>query len=135
SGTYGFKKNVPFSTGSTNPTFTYLVVQPPVLAAFRVGYTWQYGPFHLDRVTTYNDFRYRDATEAAMWPGTTFRPFDRVADVTPALYLGFDKQPPSDQLGLFFDVREVPGEPAGPALTWEYWDGFEWHRLPTEDET
>ena len=83
----------------------------------------------------YNDFHYEDQTEAAVWPGTTFAPFERVADLTPALYLGFDKKPPVDQLGLFFDVIEAPAADAGPALTWEYRDGFDWLRMPAEDET
>jgi len=141
SGSYGFKQEVAFNTGQTvgltgkESKFTYLVTQPPVLASFRVGYTWQYGPFHPEQVTTYNDFRYQDQTEAASWPGATFRPFERVADVTPAVYLGFDKAPPADQLGIFFDVEEMPDEPAGPALVWEYCDGFQWRRLPAEDET
>jgi hypothetical protein len=135
SGTYGFRHEVTFKTGAADTTFTYVVVQPPVLAVFRIGYAWQHGPFHPERVITYNDFRYRDETEAAVWPGPTFRPFDRVADVTPVLYLGFDKQPPADQLGLYVEVEEAPGEPAGPALTWEYWDGFAWRRLPADDET
>lgn len=141
SGSYGFKQQISFKTDTTvvgaptSNTFTYVAAQPPVLASFRIGYTWQYGPFHPERVLAYNDFHYDDRTEAAMWPGTTFAPFERIADLTPAIYLGFDKKPPVDQLGLFFDVVEAPGEPAGPALTWEYWDGFEWRRMPTEDET
>jgi uncharacterized phage protein gp47/JayE len=141
SGSYGFKQTITFKTdvavppaGSGN-SFTYVAAQPPVLAAFAIGYTWQYGPFHAERVLAYNDFRYEDRSEEAMWPGTTFTPFERVADVTPALYLGFDKKPPVDQLGLFFDIVEEAGSPAGPALTWEYWDGFQWRRTPAEDET
>ncbi|WP_431272999.1 baseplate J/gp47 family protein [Variovorax ureilyticus] len=139
SGSYGFKQTISFNTdaagvGTTN-TFTYVAAQPPVLASFAIGYTWQYGPFHAERVLAYNDFAYVDRTAEAMWPGTTFAPFERVRDLTPALYLGFDKQPPSDQLGLFFDVVEAPDAPQGPALVWEYWDGLEWTRTPAEDET
>jgi hypothetical protein len=135
SGTYGFKEEVHFSTGLADSRFTYVVAQPPVLAAFRVGYTWQYGPFFPEQTVTYNDFQYRDRTEEAIWPGITFLPFERVSDVTPSLYLGFDKAPPASQLGIFFDVAETPDDPVGPALVWEYWDGFEWIRLPAEDET
>jgi uncharacterized phage protein gp47/JayE len=135
SGSYGFKRTITFDTGTTDNTFTYVAAQPPVLASFLIGYTWQYGPFNVERVLAYNDFRYVERTEEAMWPGTTFTPFERVSDVTPALYLGFDKQPPVDQLGLYFDVVEAPGSAAGPALTWEYFDGFQWRRTPAEDET
>lgn len=139
SGSYGFKQTITFKTdvtvGADGNTFTYVAAQPPVLASFLIGYTWQYGPFHAERVLAYNDFQHEDRTEEAMWPGTTFTPFERVADVTPALYLGVDKKPPVDQLGLFFDVVEAAGSAAGPALTWEYWDGFQWRRTPAEDET
>jgi uncharacterized phage protein gp47/JayE len=151
SGSYGFKQTITFKTDAaaqpvilaanlaaaktSDNTFTYVAAQPPVLAAFLIGYTWQYGPFHPERVFAYNDFAYRDRTDEAIWPGTTFAPFERVADVTPALYLGFDKKPPVDQLGLFIDVVEGADKTLGPALTWEYWDGFEWRRTPAEDET
>ncbi len=139
SGSYGFKQTIAFKTDaaakSPDNTFTYVAAQPPALAAFAIGYTWQYGPFHPERVLAYNDFAYADRTEEAIWPGTTFPPFARVADATPALYLGFDKQPPVDQLGLFFDVVEAPGSGPGPALTWEYWDGHQWRRTPVTDDT
>lgn len=138
SGSYGFKQTISFKTdaaGVGTNTFTYVAAQPPVLAAFAIGYTWQYGPFHAERVLACNDFAYTERTAEAMWPGTTFAPFERVSDLTPALYLGFDKQPPVDQLGLFFDVVEAPDAPLGPPLVWEYWDGMAWVRTPADDET
>lgn len=135
SGSYGFKQEVTFQTGNGTSRFTQVVAQPPVLAAAALGYTWQYGPFHPDTVLSYNDFHYKDATEAAIWPGLAFLPFERVSDVTPAIYFGFDKKPPEDQLGMFFDAVETPGDTVGPALLWEYWDGFEWRALPADDET
>jgi hypothetical protein len=55
--------------------------------------------------------------------------------VTPTLYLGFDKKLPVDRLNLFFDVVEQRGETSGPALLWQYWDGFSWKDLSVEDET
>lgn len=138
SGSYGFSRTVGFNAdaaGGAVNTFTYVVAQPPVLGAFSIGYTWQYGPFHAERVLARNDFRFVDRTAEAMWPGTTFAPFERVGDLTPALYLGFDKAPPVDQLGLFVDVVEAPDTPAGPALVWEYWNGDAWTRTPADDET
>lgn len=135
SGSFGYRNQVTFKTGGVDSNFTYVVLQPPVLAALLIGYTWQYGPFHAERVLAYNDFHYQDHTDDAAWPGITFLPFQRVNDVTPALYLGFDKKPPVDQLGIFFDVDEVQSEPAGPALVWEYWDGLEWTNLSANDET
>jgi uncharacterized phage protein gp47/JayE len=155
SGAYGVRQTVTFKTDSapaatgtifgttvstiatvSTSSFTYIVTRPPVLASFAIGYTWQYGPFHAERVLAWNDFAYADRTDEAMWPGSTFAPFDRVTDLTPALYMGFDKAPPVDQLGLFFDIVEMPRGAAGPALVWEYWAASrEWRRTPAEDET
>ena len=139
SGAYGKRRTVSFQTGTgagaaTN-SFTYVTPAPPVLADLRIGYTWQYGPFAPEQVLTYNDFQYEDHTYEATWPGASFRPFQRVADVTPALYLGFDKKPPENQIGIYFNVVEQPGEPNGPALQWEYWDGAQWRETASEDET
>ncbi len=131
SGGFGFKQTVTFNSN----TFTYVISQPPALVAFRLGYTWQYGPFHPERVLTYNDFQYEDRTEEASLPGRTFQPFKPVSDATPALYLGFDKKLPVDRLNLFFNLVEQRKETQGPALLWEYWNGSSWRSLPVEDET
>jgi hypothetical protein len=131
SGGFGFKQNITFN----NNTITYVISQPPALAAFRLGYTWRYGPFHPERALTYNDFQYEDHTYEATWPGVTFFPFTYLRDVTPALYLGFDKRLPVAQIGLFLDIVEKRGETRGPALVWEYYDGSRWRELSVEDET
>lgn len=137
SGGYGFTAKVAWSdaTSGTPNEFTYVIPQPPALADFRLCYAWQYGPFHPERVLTYNDFQYEDHTDEAKWPGRTFQPFKPVSDVTPALYLGFDKKLPVDRLNLYFDILEQRGETRGPALLWEYWDGISWRDFSVEDET
>jgi hypothetical protein len=132
SGGFGFMQTIPLTGGGE---FTVVITQPPALADFRLGYTWQYGPFHPEHVLAYNDFRYEDRTQEATWPGQTFQPFKPVSDVTPALYLGFDKRLPVDRLGIFFDIVEQPGDTNGPALLWQYWDGFTWQDIIVEDET
>ena len=106
-GGYGVYETV---TWNTTNTFTYVIPKPPVVAEFRMGYSWRHGPFPAEKVFAYNDFRYEDYTAAAHWPGNSFAPFRRVADVTPALYLGLSKEPPTDAIGLFFVIDE---EPAG----------------------
>ena len=134
SGGFGFKARVPSDRQCTNE-FTFVISQPPSLAAFRLGYTWRYGPFHPEQLRTYNDFQYEDHTYEAIWPGVTFFPFSYVRDVTPMLYLGFDKKLPVDRLGIYFDIIERRGETLGPALLWEYWNGSSWRELSVEDET
>jgi hypothetical protein len=136
SGSFGFTQKVIWSDGLTGSNeFTYVITQPPALSKFLLGYTWQHGPFPPEHVLAYNDFHYEDRTEEAKWPGQTFQPFKPVSDVTPALYLGFDKKLPVDRLGIFFDIAEQRGDTNGPALLWQYWDGFTWQDMAVEDET
>lgn len=111
-----------------------VVLDPPALVDFRVGYVWEYGPFPPERVLTYNDFQYADVTFQVHWEGNTFAPFRPPGDTTPALYLGFDKAQPQDRLGVYFDVEEDPREDQGPALAWEYWNGFAWKELLSVDD-
>ena len=135
SGSFGFTQVVTWDAGGTTNSFTYVVTQPPALSTFRMGYSWEFGPFHPDQVLTFNDFRYDDRTYESRWPGKTFAPFARVGDVTPTLYLGFDRKPPVDLIGLYIDVVEDRADSRGPALAWEYWDGVAWRLLSVEDET
>ena len=133
SGGYGFTRTVTWAAGAGN--FTYVVSQPPALSRFLLGYVWQRGPFAAEHVLTYNDFQYQDHTSEATWPGDTFRPFQPVSDLVPALYLGFDRPLPVDWLGTYFDVEEVAGDVEGPALVWEAFAGGRWEDLRAEDET
>jgi uncharacterized phage protein gp47/JayE len=135
SGGYGFVETVQWDTGNGTGEFSYVVTQPPAISVFRLGYIWNHGPFYPERVLTYNDFQYQDHTDDAQWPGQTFQAFHLLSDVTPALYLGFDKPLPIDRVNLFFDIDEQPGDTRGPALRWDYWDGFNWRPLTVDDET
>ncbi|MCM3870578.1 MAG: putative baseplate assembly protein [Pyrinomonadaceae bacterium] len=134
-GGYGFSTNVPSNAGGAANSFTYVISQPPALAAFRIGYGWSSPREHAEQVRTYNDFKYEDHTYDAKWPGATFAQFTVVSDLTPALYLGFDKKLPVDDIGLYFDIVEQKGETRGPALLWEYFDGSAWQELSFDDET
>jgi hypothetical protein len=138
SGGYGFLQKMTFKTGAPDTdtnTFTVLVTQPPILAGVVLGYSWQFGPFHPEKVLTYNDFRYEDHTYEATWPGSSFQPYQRMQDVTAALYLGFDQKPPTADIGLFFDIVEQPTAAAAANFVWEYWDGFGWANVAVDDET
>lgn len=131
SGGYGFTQAMSFNGNH----FNILVTQPPMLAAAAVSYGWQYGPFHPETVLTYNDFQYQDHTSESIWPGSSFLPYQRSEDVTPAVYLGFDQAPPTADTGIFFDIVEVPSASAPSAMVWEYWNGLEWTVVTVEDET
>jgi hypothetical protein len=138
SGGFGYQQTLRWNVGDQAETvnqFTITVPRPPALSEFRMGFRWEHGPFAPEAVLAFNDFQYRDETDAATWPGTSFQPFTPPDDLTPALYVGFDKPLPVDQLGIFVDVAEEIGEPPGPALIWEHWDGGTWQPLAVEDET
>jgi hypothetical protein len=137
SGGYGYTQVIRWKVEGVaqHNEFPVSVTQPPILNGFQLGYTWQYGPFYPEVVLTYNDFAYVDRTDEARWPGSSFQPFVRTADTTPALYLGINEKPPGDLVGLYLDFVESDGAPQGPELEWEYWDGFSWRNLPVEDGT
>jgi hypothetical protein len=132
SGGYGFRNTV---TDVNSKPFPFVVPQPPTVAKFLLGYTWQQGPLDADYVLSFNDFRYEDNSEASRLPGQTFQPYKPVEDRTPALYLGFDKKLPEDRLAILFNILEDREDTKGPALLWQYWDGFSWEDLAVEDET
>ncbi len=134
-GGYGVHQSMTVGTGSSQTTLSFFVPQPPALADLRLGYSWQHGPLPAEHVLSHNDFRYTDRTAAATWPGAPWLPLEPVSDSTPALYLGFDRALPVDELGLWFDVEQRRGEPDGPTLVWEYSDGLGWQRLTVRDET
>ena len=137
SGGFGFTQTVTWrNTGSTeDSSLSFVVSTPPALTELKLGYSWTYGPFPPERVLTYNDFQYADRTDEAIWPGKVFRPFTPPPDLTPALYLGFDKPLPVDRIGILVDVAEDPADDLGPALTWEFWDGGRWRALTVTDGT
>lgn len=108
---------------------------PPVVTHLRLGYRWQKGPFLPETVLTYNDFQFVDRTLEATVPGPSFKPYTPSDDLTPALYLGFDKAPPLGRIGLLFDVVEDAADTDGPLLRFEYFDGTVWKKLVADDGT
>jgi uncharacterized phage protein gp47/JayE len=133
-GGYGLNQTVTIPT--TPPTVVnYVLPQPPVIGAFRFGYSWVQGPEPLEKVFTYNDFQYEDRTNDARWPGSKFSLYTPVNEITPAMYLGFSKAVPSNNFGMYFDIVEQTGAVTGPDLIWEYWNGAGWQKLVAQDET
>jgi len=134
-GAYGYSQTISFLTATPASSVEFNVTQAPAVTVFQLGYSWQPGPFPLEQVFTYNDFQFEDHTDDARWPGNPFTPYQPLNDVTPALYLGFDKQLPVNNFGLYMDIVEQAGQAAGPALVWEYWNGGGWEGVAVEDET
>lgn len=135
SGGYGVKKEIKFTTTNPQVTVDYIEPAPPIVNRFCFGYSWVQGPAQPEKVLTYNDFQFEDQTEKARWPGTKFSLYSPVAEVTPALYLGFSKALPVNNFGIYFDIAEQSGGKSGPGWLWEYWNGAGWQKLLAQDET
>ncbi|WHZ21121.1 MAG: hypothetical protein OJF47_000233 [Nitrospira sp.] len=134
-GGYGIKKSIPIPHTDPKATVDYIQPQPPSVAVFRMGYSWVQGPSSFEQVFTYNDFQYEDRSDDARLSGRSFAPYRPIAEVTPALYLGFDKRLPVNNFGLYLDIVEVLGASPNPALIWEYWNGGDWEHTTVEDDT
>jgi len=134
SGQYGYRQSITIPSSSP-AKISYPVIQAPAVADIRIGYTWTSGPIPVEGVLTYNDFQFEDHTRDAAWPGNPFTPYQPVSDVTPAVYLGFDRQLPVNNYGVYLDIAEQAGVEHGPDMVWEYWNGAEWASVSAEDET
>jgi hypothetical protein len=133
------KISVPGPPSGTPPTpsttLTIIENHPPLLADVRLAYVYRSPRALPQRCLTFNDFAFEDHGADLSAPGLGFAAFRAVADVTPALYLGFDKALPVDLVSLFLDIREQEGTTDGPPLIWEYWDGADWVELAVQDDT
>lgn len=136
-GGYGIVRLVAWKDENTGATNFFPVVEyrPPVLERVRLGYTYRSPSLRPTDCLAHNDFRFRDRSADLAGTGRTFRPFEPVADDTPALYLGFDGPLPRDVVGLLFDMEEAEEGPAGPRVVWEGWDDGAWRTLDALDET
>ncbi|HEY3492833.1 MAG TPA: hypothetical protein VGK43_07760, partial [Solirubrobacterales bacterium] len=133
--------------GRTEYQLTPATFKPPSLASVRLGYEYSSGPKIAQRVLAENDASFADVSIPAAGAGD-FTPFVPSTDLRPTLYLGFER--PGDAIGfanrltpLFFQVSEALYDPAveqeqvteEASVVWEYWNGEEWERLGTRDET
>ncbi len=123
------------TVSGTSNVMPILEPRPPALSRLFLGYTYRSPTLSPERCLTHNDFRFEDHGDDARWPGPTFAPFRPTADLTPTLYLGFERALPADLVSLYLDVREDEGRPAGPKLAWECWNGESWAGLDAEDDT
>ena len=129
-----FTKSREVNVPESDP-ITIVEHHPPLLVGLRFAYVARTPRVFPERTVDFNDFAYTDRTAAVRAPGPGFAPFHAVADVTPALYLGFDGALPADAVSIYMALREREGAPPGPPLTWEYWDGASWRELFVRDET
>lgn len=135
SGNYGESITITLPRHSSPSSITYNLLQAPSVGSFLFGYSWINGPYPFEQVFAYNDFVFKDYTLNALWPGNPFAPYQLLSDVTPAVYLGFTKQLPVNNFGVYFDIEEQSGITSGPDMVWEYWNGGGWQPAVAEDGT
>src|SRR5262249_47254849 len=112
---------------------TLLTTVPPALEKMLITYSYQAPWTFPEHCVTFNDFQWTVHSRDVRWPGAQFPAFSPVADVTPTLYLGFDRPLPNDYVSLYLDIEEWDVE--GPRLVWEAWNGDGWEEISVQDGT
>jgi hypothetical protein len=148
-GSYGVDATYTLVPNSSPPEYqlTPATFKPPSMKSVKLGYTFASGSTIAQRVLTENDAVFADVTNPAAGAGD-FTPFLPPQDSRPTLYLGFERS--GEAIGfanrltsLFFQVSEALFDPAveqqqvteEASVVWEYWNGEEWERLGSRDET
>ncbi len=124
--------------------------RPPSIKSISLSYDYTSPLTPPDHTLTENDFAIKNHSQIIKSAdGQMFYPYTPPDDTQPALYLGFQR--PGADIGfanrstaLYFRVAEVlygqspaVGQAAATpaAVAWEYWNGSDWPRLGTRDET
>ncbi|GFO97062.1 hypothetical protein ig2599ANME_1260 [groundwater metagenome] len=131
-----------FTIKKTGWIYRQLTYKPPSVSKLKLEYSFNLSNKDLQAVLTYNDFTYRDETEACKDYNKTFTPFQPVTDTQQAVYLAFDQDISTLPVTIFFPLLEnmftVVMNPASynpPVVAWEYWTGKTWSLLSVEDGT
>jgi predicted phage baseplate assembly protein len=123
--------------------------RPPSIKSITLSYDYTSPLTALDYTLSENDFVMIDRSQQAKTSGQVFNPYTPTMAAQPTFYLGFQR--PGADIGfanrstaLYFRVAEVLyGESPAvgqaiavpAAVIWEYWNGSQWTRLGTRDET
>ena len=149
-GGYGSKGNYEL----VDERWTYLddtPLRPPTLKGLTLRFSETSSA--LDKVITYNDFRFADESKQACAEYKPFQVFEPVPEENPTLYLGFREKLPNSKIQLYFNVlgardgaksassdKVFVGETSQDqyseqAVVWEFWTGKEWALLFPKDGT
>lgn len=127
-----------YNPNATTPAavFTPDSFAPPIVERVTLDFDYLTEPEPVQHGLTNNDFHFTDVTEAAMWPGKTFKPFTPVEDQAAAIHFGFDRALP-DGLGSLYAHCPAAAASAGQASAWqwEYRGATGWRELSVIDET
>jgi predicted phage baseplate assembly protein len=136
-GDYG--KGTQLSAASGTTTITEDTYTPPILESVALSYT--YAPSATAVCLAYNNSGFTEISS-----GSSFVPFSRWTEDSPALYLGFDQAFSARVVQIYFQVSTLPSAVAltgpvakpgtlKPHVTWEYSTGSGWTTLDGDDST
>lgn len=130
-----FGKPLHVDTSTTPPT-PVADLEPPTVSRLTLAFEYLTEPSPLDHCLSFNDFVFRDHTDACQWPGQSFDPFRATRDVAATVQFGFDAPLPVGLVSLYVDVPAAGAEsPGASPYVWEYWRGNSWAELSVVDET
>jgi hypothetical protein len=138
-GDYGQEMKLTVDAATGTVTLDPATFDPPVVTKVKLAYQYRTAAELLDHCLAYNAFTYADHGEACRWPRSPFEPFVPVAELLPAVHLGFDRALPAGLVSLYVHAASDPvtgdeGTAVSPYL-WEYLGQRGWTELGVLDET
>jgi hypothetical protein len=145
-GNYGTEAHYVEVTRENKKTYDLVLAdfRPPSISSLELRYAHETDVRSPEHVLTENGFAVEERT-AELAEAGFLEPFVPGEDVSPALYLGFDRPFPDSLTSLYLGVvearfaarlrRHPSGDP--PTVVWEYWNpaAAAWGHLQAEDET
>lgn len=124
------------SGNATMPVITSATA--PIVEKLTLSFTYITNPEKLEHCLSFNDFRFEDHTEDALWSHRNFDPFYPVSDLQPSLHFDFNQPLPAGLVSMYVHVpgAEEQEPDTSSVFTWEYLSqGDSWTQLSVRDET
>ncbi len=131
--------------------------RPPSFSSIMMKYAQV--PFSVAKFVTYNDFNFKDQSDAIRQQHRLVQPFEPFKEENPAIYLAFSAALPQKPVTVYFRMEEEEQAPdanmfveepfaeeglserkkkqqkMSQRVVWEYWNGKVWASLYPRDET
>jgi hypothetical protein len=121
---------------STTPPGAATDLAPPMVARLSLSFEYLTEPSRLDHCVSFNDFVFRDHTDACQWPDQSFDPFRATQESASSVHFGFDAALPVGLVSVFIDVPSTAtSTPPVSPYVWEYRRSDGWAELSVVDET
>jgi uncharacterized phage protein gp47/JayE len=131
--------------------------RPPSFSSITMKYAQV--PYSVEKFVTYNDFNFKDQSDAIRQEHRIVQPFEPFKEENPAIYLAFGAALPQKPVSIYFRMEEEEAAPdatlfleepfaeeglserkkkqqrMSQRVVWEYWNGRVWTPLYPRDET